>query len=244
MPFRHLILLALLPTILLLVSCIDGEEEIWLKRDGSGRLEATYKMPGAIMKRFGSAPDLQQKLEDAIAKEPSIRVTHIGHHMEDGRVVFEFGAKFDDIRILAAFPKKHLRDPSTPGTASSEEALFGTMDLQVKGLTLIFEREIDLTPVLPDSARQNPGMLGESVFRYTVHVPTKANRHNATSTADMGRTLLWEFPLRKYTNAPMSLIMKAPLPMPWWVWLTGSLIGVIFLLLLIWAAKYTMAKRK
>ena len=242
MPLR--LLLTLLPAIFLLVSCIDGEEEIWLKRDGSGRMVATYKMPGAIMQRFGSAPELQKKLEEAFAKEPTIRITHIGNHLAEGRVVFEFAAEFDDIRTLAAFPKKHLRDPASPDTPGSEEALFGTMDLRVKGLTLIFDREIDLRTILPNSAKQNPGMLGESAFRYTVHLPANANRHNATSVEDEGRTLHWVFPLRKYANAPMSLIMKAPLPMPWWVWFTGFLIGLIFLLLLIWAAKFTMARKK
>ena len=59
MPVRFI--LTLLPAILLLVSCIDGDEELWLEKDGSGRLEATYKMPGAIMARFGSAPELQRE---------------------------------------------------------------------------------------------------------------------------------------------------------------------------------------
>ena len=43
-------LLSLLPVLfsLFLVSCIEGEEEIWLEPDGSGRIEATYKMPTAV----------------------------------------------------------------------------------------------------------------------------------------------------------------------------------------------------
>ena len=36
----------------LLVSCIEGEEEIWLKPDGSGRIQATYKMPTAVAQKI------------------------------------------------------------------------------------------------------------------------------------------------------------------------------------------------
>ena len=229
-------LLSLLPVIFLLVSCIDGDEEIWLRRDGSGRIEASYKMPGAIMQRFGSAPILQEKFERAIAREPTIRATHIGHHLESGRVVFTFAADFDDIRTLAAFPKTHLRSPSAPGTPTPEEALFGKMDLRVKGLTLSFDRQVDLSPILPDSARQNPGMLGEARFRYTVHLPATASTHNATGVLDEGRTLTWTFPLRDHTNKPMVLTLMAPLPIPWWVWVLGVPVVALILLFLIRAA--------
>jgi hypothetical protein len=240
MPLR---LLFLLP-ILLLVSCIDGDEEIWLERDGSGRIEAVYRMPPMIMNRLGSAPALQEKLEDAIAKEPTIRIRHIGHRSEEGRVVFEFGADFDDVRTLATFPRRRLRDPAAPDIPVKEEALFGQMNLEVRSLALSFDREVDLSTALPQSAIQNPGMLGESAFRYTVHLPASASRHNATSTSNNGRTLHWEFLLRKHTDAPMSILMKAPLPIPWWVWFTVFLLVLVFLLMLIWAAKYTIAMRR
>ena len=69
------------------------------------------------------------------------------------------------------------------------------------------------------------------------------DRHDATSTTDGGRTLHWEFLLRKHTRSPMSLAMKAPLPIPWWIWFSGGLIVFLFLLLVIWAAKYTIARR-
>jgi len=235
---------SLLPLVLILASCIDGDEEIWLERDGSGRLEATYKMPPQIMQSFGSAPVLQKKLEDAIAKEPGLQIQHISNHMENGRVVFEFNATFDDVRTLAAFPKKHLRSPDTPDQAGSEEALFGTMNLTLSGLTMSFDRTVDLGPVLPDNVRQNPGFLGESAFRYVVHLPAPATTHNATGTADNGRTLNWKFLLREHANRPMLLTMKAPLPLPWWIWLSGGLLVALVVFLAVLASRRVLISRR
>jgi hypothetical protein len=45
-------LLPLLCLVVLLSSCIDGEEEIWIETDGSGGLEATYTMPKAFMEEL------------------------------------------------------------------------------------------------------------------------------------------------------------------------------------------------
>jgi hypothetical protein len=240
----RLLRFALPPLILVLASCIDGDEEIWLEPDGSGRLEATYKMPPQIMQSFGSAPVLQKKLEDAIAKEPGITINHMDHHMENGRVVFELDAAFDDVRTLAAFPKKHLRNPDTPDQPASEEALFGTMNLELNGLTMAFDRSIDLGPVLPDNVRQNPGFLGESAFRYVVHLPSAADTHNATGTADNGRTLKWKFLLREHASRPMVLTMKAPLPLPWWIWLVGGLLITLVVFLLVLTTRRVLSSRR
>lgn len=233
-----------LPLIPLLASCIDGDKEIWLERDGSGRLEATSKMPPRLMESFGSAPVLQKQLEDAIAKEPGLQIEHLDNHLENGRVVFEFTASFDDVRTLAAFPKKHLRNPATPDTPGSEEALFGTMNLEINGLTLEFNRTVNLAPVFPDNIRQNPGFLGESAFRYVVHLPAQATKHNATDTNNNGRTLRWNFLLRKHASSPMILTMKAPLPVPWWIWLSGALVIALVVFLLILATRRVMISRR
>ncbi|MEC8942451.1 MAG: hypothetical protein VYC95_06945, partial [Verrucomicrobiota bacterium] len=67
-------LLSLLPVLfsLFLVSCIEGEEEIWLEPDGSGRIEATYKMPTAVVRKIGDPDELVEKLKEAAARDPHI----------------------------------------------------------------------------------------------------------------------------------------------------------------------------
>ena len=50
---------------LALASCIEGEEQIWLNADGSGRVEARYKMPSAVAKRIGEPAELVRVLQEA-----------------------------------------------------------------------------------------------------------------------------------------------------------------------------------
>ena len=237
MPLR--LLLAFLPTLLGLSSCIAGDEELWLNRDGSGRIEATYRMPPAIMNRFGGAEKLQKRLEMAIDNEPGIRADEISHHLEGTQVVFLLKADFDDARDFVGLPRKHLRDPAAPDTPSAEEAFFGVMNLKLSGLTLEFDRKVDLSPALPPLIRDNAVMLGNSAFRYTLHLPTKPFTHNANSTSNDGATLHWTFPLKKHANTPMLLQTSMPLPIPLWLWV---LVGAIVLLLILIAAK--LIKRK
>lgn len=229
------LLLPLLAFILTLTSCIEGDEELWLNRDGSGRIDATYRMPPAIMNRFGGADKLQKRLEKAINKEPGIRIDEISHHLEGAQVVFHLKADFDDAREFVGLPRKHLRDPDTPDTPSTEEAFFGVMNLQLSGLSLEFDRNVDLSPALPPSIRDNAVMLGDSAFRYTLHLPTKPSTHNATSTSNDGATLHWAFPLKKHASTPMLLQTSMPLPIPLWLW---ALVGAVVLLLIFIVAKF------
>ena len=71
-PLLRMRLLALLPVLLplLLVSCIEGEEEIWLEPDGSGRIEATYKMPTVVAQKIGDPDELVEILKNAAARDP------------------------------------------------------------------------------------------------------------------------------------------------------------------------------
>lgn len=230
--------------VLLLSSCfIDGNEEVWIHKDGSGRLEATYEMHPSVMRRLGGAEQLRKKLEEAIAKDPTLTATAIDHRVEPGRVVFHFAAEFEDLRELAKFPQRHLRDSSEPGKTVPEEALFGKIQLRLNGLVLSLYREVDLAPILPEAAKNNPGLLGNSTFRYTFHLPVAATENDAHEVRNKGKTLTWSFLLREHTTEPMAIYAKARLPLPWWIWLSLVLLIVLFVLLLIWAAKYTMALR-
>ena len=222
---RSILLLAL---VLTLTSCIEGDEELWLNRNGSGRIEATYRMPPAIMNRFGGAAKLQQRLEDAIKNEPSIRIQEISNHIDGAQVVFTLKAEFDDARSFISLPKKHLRDPNKPDKPSAEESFFGKMNLRLNGLTLKFDRNVDLSSILPAAVQDNAAMLGDSSFNFFLHLPAKPSTHNATSVSDNGTTLNWSFKLKDHVSTPMVLHTSLLLPLPWWAW---SLATIVILLL-------------
>ena len=91
---------------LLLVSCIEGEEEIWLETDGSGRIEATYKMPTAVAEKIGKPNELVRILKEAATRDPHFELNSIEHQTGPGGVTIQFSGTFDDLRKLASFPQR------------------------------------------------------------------------------------------------------------------------------------------
>ncbi|MAT46523.1 MAG: hypothetical protein CMO35_03720, partial [Verrucomicrobiaceae bacterium] len=91
---------------LLLVSCIEGEEEIWLQTDGSGRIEATYKMPTAVAQKIGKPDELVRTLKEAAARDPHVDLTSVEHQARRGGITLKFSGTFDDLRKLASFPQR------------------------------------------------------------------------------------------------------------------------------------------
>ncbi|NNC87529.1 MAG: hypothetical protein HKN82_03595 [Akkermansiaceae bacterium] len=241
---RLLLVLAVLPA-LLCTSCIEGEESVWLKRNGSGRIEASYHLPEIVVQQFGGGQKFVDKLRSAIDADPEIHLEDIGHERaDDGRVHFHFAARFDDLQALVAFPQKRLRDPAAPDVPVREEALFGVMDLEINDLKLSLHREIDLAPILPAAVKGTPALLGDSKLVFRVHLPVPAAHTNAATVSPDGKLLEWSFLLRDHTAKPMILNAGAPLPLPWWIWFTLVLIIIVFLALLFLAARRMILMRR
>ena len=79
---------------LLLLSCIEGREEVWLNRDGSGRLEASYRMPGVVMQQLGKPEDVVRTLQEAAARDEHVELTEVTHRKEKGFIILEFSGTF------------------------------------------------------------------------------------------------------------------------------------------------------
>ena len=229
---------------LVLSSCLDGDEEVWIEKDGSGRIKATYSMPPQFMAELGGAEKLSKRLRDAVESDPNMTLESLGHKFEGGRTVLNFGARFEDFRKLADFGTKHLRDPEQPDTKSTGEILLGTIDIRIEGLTLKYDRTIDLSSLFPENVLRNPGLLGPASFRYTLHMPVAAKEHDAHATSNEGRTLKWTYALRNHTAEPMTTSAKADLPLPWWVWTAGLLSLVLIGALIVWAVRFTASRNR
>lgn len=206
--------LAPLALALLLSGCLEGEEEIWLAADGSGRFQASYKMPPAIMNSFGSAEGFVDTLKAAAERDKHVDLTQITHRRERGSVLVEFAGTFDDFRMLCTFPKRQLRDPHHPDQPVQSEALFGTIDLKITPLKISYDRSIDLSAVLPKSIKRAPAILDDSTFRYILHLPVEASTSNAANFPDAAQRLEWTFLLKDYASKPMKLHAEGRLPWP------------------------------
>ena len=219
-------LLALLPVLLplLLVSCIEGEEEIWLEPDGSGRIEATYKMPTVVAQKIGDPDELVEILKNAAARDPHIELTSVSHQTRRGGVTLKFSGTFDDLRKLAPFPQRQLRDPAEPDKRVKAEVLFGTTHLDISWRGLSYERQVDISWLLKSSPAAKsivrvPALLGNSSFRYTLNLPTSARESNSTTQSQNGHKLEWLFPLKNHVQEPMHLTAEGDLPLPGTLWL-------------------------
>lgn len=231
-------LLALLPVLLplLLVSCIEGEEEIWLEPDGSGRIEATYKMPTVVAQKIGDPDELVEILKNAAARDPHIELTSVSHQTRRGGVTLKFSGTFDDLRKLATFPQRQLRDPAEPDKRVKAEVLFGTTHLDISWRGLSYERQVDISWLLKSSPAAKsivrvPALLGNSSFRYTLNLPTSARESNSTTQSQDGHKLEWLFPLKNHVQEPMHLTAEGDLPLPGTLWLIP--LAVLVLLFLI-----------
>lgn len=135
-------LLPSIPALLsfLLLGCIEGEEEIWLERDGSGRLEASYKMPSAVMDQIGKPNEVVDLLKNAAADDPHVHFDLISVTTEGDEVTLKISGSFDHLGNFATFPQRQLREPAKPEERSIIDVLFGETNSQFPPCATILKK--------------------------------------------------------------------------------------------------------
>lgn len=221
---------------LVLSGCIEGEEEIWLNPDGSGRIEARYKMPSAVAKRIGEPDELVRVLQEAAERDPHVEITSLTHTAEGGGVTLLFSGTFDDLNKLASFPRRQLRDASKPDKRVKAEVLFGEAEMSISEDAIIYDRKVDIswllqsTPAAKSIARM-PALLGKSNLNFILNLPGAARESNASSQSEEGRRLEWNFLLKEHATEPMSMTAEATLPPSRSLWMVLVLIPVLLFLI-------------
>lgn len=228
MKFVSIVFLSLV--MLLLSSCIEGEEEIFLNADGSARVVAIYRVP-TILLSAEDAEDLRSSIEVEVGAIPNLKLitNKIEKHNGDRVVLIEIVT--EDVASLEGALSKH--NPALKRSQGDEilHAIIGQIMVNMDGLMVGLKREIHLKPLLDEYLGASGGsILGESAFRYTVHLPKPAVSSNAHEVLDDGRTLVWSHKLVDCWNKPIHLSMTSRIPIPWWAYALGGLI----LMVLVW----------
>ncbi len=211
--------LFLILPILLLHSCIEGEEEIWIKGDGSGRLVAHYSLPSLALQQLGDPNDYVRAIKMIDEREDGIEVQKITFESKSGKAVLHLEATFKNAMDLlkiadrnqSVFVEEAQADPA------QLDALSGTIEVGIDGLSPTFNRAVSLGPIFPSMVQKSPAMLGKSTFNYTIHLPAEAKETNAHEVSEDRLTVKWTFLLKEYVNRPMIMAVKTALPIPWWV---------------------------
>jgi len=214
----------------LLSSCIEGEEKIVIRKDGSTHLKMRYQVPGVIF----SAKD-GQELVEILDKE-------LGHQehltLVTNQVTLERGVRIISIEIdtePGADLNGLLESPNDEGEEEGKSskmlhALIGDISTQVDGLSVGVVRNVNLQPLLDEYVGKNSAtLLGDSQFSYTVCLPEPVLETNADEVSADGKVLKWRYRLSDTKKRPISMRLVAAIPIPWWVYTIG---GVLVLLVI------------
>ncbi len=233
LPWHHLIRgLSLFITAMLLSSCVEGEEEIWIKADGSGRVIAHYEIPLVALSQMTDPEDMIRALRLVDEKEEGLCIHELSFKKNRGKAIFHFEASFHDARELLDISARNeaLFAEETSADPEQMTAVAGEIDFTIKGLTPTFSRSISLIGMFPPIVTKRPTMLGPSRFKYTMHLPAKVKESNAHAISADGRSVSWTFFLKDHLEEEMEMSFTTELPLPWWAWLCLAL----FAFLLAW----------
>lgn len=230
---RPSLALLLLP-LLFLCSCIEGEEEIWINPDASGRIRAEYSFPKIALSKIGDPQAQIALLKSFDAQEDLISFQTIDLSTKGSRAIFLLDGTFTDARDLVEvgkraqefFPKDSYVDPN------QLDGALGKVTFKLEKLHPHFRRTIPIGNVFPNVIRNFPGMLGESKFRYIMNLPAPALENNADHISEDRLSLTWDFLLKDHLQDPMLIEFRSRPPIPWWAWLSAGafLLAVLFLI--------------
>ncbi|RYD18940.1 MAG: hypothetical protein EOP88_20810 [Verrucomicrobiaceae bacterium] len=216
--FRQVCRGLVVATALLLVSCIDGREEVWLNEDGSGRADVRYSLPAAAARFQGGADGVRKILGEFLAGAPGIRDATHEVTTEGDRLVIHVRAAFDSVREV----KKSTSTKSMRELPSSAKGLAGDVKVSMEGRTIGFSRTIEAGNALPGIAFLPGAPMEGRHLIYILHLPVAAAESNATRVENEGKTLVWDYPLDQAVKGPVTTRFKVRVPVPAWLWGTGA----------------------
>jgi hypothetical protein len=209
-----------------LVSCIEGDEEITIREDGSAHLKMRYQVPGMIFSAKDSK-ELVGIIDRELGKKDHLKLLVNRVESRDGQRIVQIELETDpEFDLDGGLFKKEKSSGAVEEDGKSDKllrALVGDLEAKVDGLSVGVVRKVNLDPLLQEYMGKNSGsMLGDSQFRYTVHLPEAAEQSNAHEVSDGGKTLKWVYWLRESKQKPIMMSVVAPIPLPWWIYGVGG----------------------
>ncbi len=245
-PMKLFIFSLLAMSLMLLNSCIDGEEEVFIHADGSGRVKLQYQVPGMIFSD-ADAKVLIETIEREVGKRENLQLLTNRVENENGQKIIHVEIATDNVAGLDDDDVSEDDTSSESDEASKSDkwlhALLGDVKVDVSGVSAAVSRQVNLEPLLEEYlGTRGVSLLGESEFRYTVHLPTAVEQSNAHEVLNGGKTLKWRYLLRECKQKPIVMGLKASIPLPWWVYGGVGMAGVGVLLCGFWWVKKSAKK--
>jgi hypothetical protein len=206
-----------------LSSCLDTREEIWIAPDSSGAARINISLPAAAAALHGGEEGVKKLIDDYVAATPAITTHLLATETEGGRLYVDLTFTFSSgLDLLSELSGKSLENLPSAGAG-----MVGKPQLDFSGLNVDFTRSVELSKAMPGALFIPQSQLEGHSLTTIIHLPRAASSHNATSTADGGRTLIWETSLAQAFKEPVVTSFTMPVPIPW------SVISLVALLALI-----------
>lgn len=250
--------LALLPA-LLLVSCLDYREELWIEGDGSGRIQATISIDselGAPTDGGTGQPDqIEASLRELFAATDGATVESYQTHVQGDKRIWDFTVSFRDLRQLK---------PAIVTGKGNIGAVFG--DFEIERLPegrLAVRRTVNIgeeppapaDPAAPGEAPDPGSALGAALGKafgglmantlyaghhldYITHFPTEVIGANSSTIDRETNTVTWRIPLSQASQGPVVMSAEIKRPGGWMIWAFAAF------LILVTAAIVIPAMRK
>lgn len=213
-------ILALLAPLFLFISCINGEEELTVNFDASGTFTARYEFPTAAAASLGPPARYRRELERIDQEEDSIEITHLEFGFVRGKLLIHIKAKFDNVtKLLEISERQKGKFAKGVGMDAGElDLLADGISVDLNNLKVDYSRAMDLRPILPSMAINNPRLLRDSKFRFKINLPVAIESSNAHAISPDRKSISWEFMLRDYVDKPINMTFKTETITPWWLW--------------------------
>jgi hypothetical protein len=216
---RRLLLLGLL--LLLLAGCVDYSEELWLNRNGSGRV----KMLVGVLTTYENKQEINRYLD-----QPGISLISKSVYRKDKYTYYRLDFRFSS---LEAF--NNLNEQV------SNADFFGRITLKKEeDGTITFKRRIALGSVSGDDDEieqlifQHP--LGNLKWSYKLHLPWKIIKANATvANIDLKEnTVSWEYLTSYLWNKSQTMTVSMQPSLPVQSMLLAALAFIVILISIFW----------
>ena len=166
----------LIAAMLTLTGCVTVDYQVTINKDGTGKIAYVYGFDKSYLEDTGtSVKDMTEEMEES-AKEEGFTV----EPYEEGGVA-GFKATKDAEKITEEFS---LEEVFGADNVKDSEGNKIKIEKTAGGKKYSQKANIDLTSM------EDMSLLGFTL-QYTVNLPVKAGKNNATKVSDDGRTLTW-----------------------------------------------------
>lgn len=196
---------------LLVSSCLDSHEEVWINADASGKAQVRIALPLHIANANGGEQELKALITDYFESTPAFTSYSVATSVAGDQMVIDLHMTFDN-----AFDLKDLStNPVYEQLPDAADDLLGITKVEIDGTKLNFLRTIDLTQAIPGSVLIPKDQLKGHKLTTIIHLPIAASSHNADFSDKSGKTLIWTTPLATALRKPVNQVFTMEIPMPW-----------------------------